>query len=57
MKINSAEKGLLMQALETEQARVKRQINAEKNQAIKELHQSTLNSVVVLIGRVSQEPV
>ena len=57
MKINLAEKILIVGSLETEMARVKRAINAEKSQAIKEIHNSMLQTLVVLIGRVSNEPV
>lgn len=57
MVINAAEKSLLLTALETEQARLKRSINAEKSQAIREIHSKTLGDVTALHGRVYNEVV
>lgn len=57
MKISSSDKILLVGALETELARVKRAINKEKSQAIKEIHSAMQSQLQGLIGRVSNEVV
>lgn len=57
MKISSSDKILLVGSLETEVARVKRAINAEKSQPIKEIHASMLAQLQGLIGRVASEVV
>lgn len=56
MKLSSSDKILLDAALQTELARVKRAINAEKSQAIKEIHGQMQAQLHDLIGRVSKEP-
>ncbi|WNK13383.1 MAG: hypothetical protein [Microvirus sp.] len=55
MKLTLKDKTMLSGALDTEVARVRRAINAERSQAIKELHQMTLNDLLALQGRVSVE--
>lgn len=57
MKISSSDKILLVGSLETEVARVKRAINAEKSQPIKEIHAAMLAQLQGLIGRVANEVV
>lgn len=57
MKVNKDEKGLLLSALETELARLKRAANAQKSEGIRELLAVEVVAVQALIGRVSQEPV
>lgn len=55
MVLNAFEKSILLTALETEQARLKRSINAEKSQPIREIHSQTLGAVTALHGRVYNE--
>ena len=55
MNLNKSDKVVLQAALETEEARIKRAINAQSNQGIKELMQAELVLVRELQGRVSQE--
>jgi len=55
MVITSSDKILLVGALETELARVKRAINAEKSQPIKEIHAAMQAQLQGLVGRVANE--
>lgn len=57
MKINVDDKKLIVAALETQIAKVKRQIVASSNQSIKEILEGQRLSLVALVARVSQEPV
>lgn len=57
MVLTSSDKILLNGALETEIARVKRAINSEKSQAIREIHGSMLAQLQGLVGRVANEVV
>lgn len=57
MKLNVEDKKLIVAALETQIAKVKRQIVASSNQSIKEILEGQRLSLVALVGRVSQEPV
>lgn len=57
MNLNLDEKTILLVALETEHARLKRAINAEKTQAIKEILSARQSATLALFGRVSNEPV
>lgn len=55
MVITSSDKILLVGAIETELARVKRAINAEKSQPIKEIHGQMQAQLQSLLGRVANE--
>ena len=55
MVISLKDKILLNGALDTEIARVKRAINSEKTQAIKEIHGAMLADLQGLLGRVVNE--
>lgn len=55
MNISKEDKLYLLNALETEQARLKRSMNAEKSQQIKEIHQFNLQRITELHGRVFNE--
>ena len=56
MNVNKSDKEILLQALDTELARLKRAVNAEKNLPIKEILQGRIGEVMAVLGRVSQEP-
>lgn len=53
--ISKDDRLLLLLALTTEQARVKRAISAESSQAIREIHDQKLQALVALQGRVFNE--
>lgn len=57
MVLNAKDKELMLSALQTETARVKRAMNSSANQSIKEIHQAQLFDLQELVGRVSKEPV
>lgn len=57
MKVNAIEKSILLNALETEASRVKRSINVQVNQSIKEILSADLAAINALAGRLSNEPV
>lgn len=57
MVLNAKDKELMLSALQTESARVKRAMNSSANQSIKEIHQAQLFDLQELVGRVSKEPV
>lgn len=55
MVLSKDDRVLLMLALHTEQQKVKRAINAETNQAIREILDVKLQALVALHGRVYNE--
>jgi len=55
MVVTKVDKELLLRSIETEQARVRRAINAEKSQAIREIHSVLLSDLTALHGRVYNE--
>lgn len=57
MKLNKASKQYLLTALDTEIARYKRMINAQDNQAIKEILDADLRAMVALSGELHNEVV
>lgn len=56
MQLSQMEKDMLDTALDTEISRVKRAINAEKNQSIKEILSAQMRDYEMLRGRISKEP-
>lgn len=56
MNLNTAEKLLLISALDTEAARLKRAANAASNPSIKEILGGQLADVNALAARVHNEP-
>jgi len=57
MQLTSDDKGIMLTALQTEHARLKRAINAEKNLQIKEILAAREAATLAFYGRVSNEPV
>lgn len=55
MILSKDDKVLLLRALSTEAARVRRAVNAESNQAIKEILAGQEQAVQALYGRVHNE--
>lgn len=55
MVVSAKDKELLLRSIETEQARVRRAINAEKSQAIREIHSTLLGDLTAIHGRVYNE--
>lgn len=56
MNLTAKDKELLVSALETETAKVKRAINAASNQSIKEILGAQVSDLQSLVGRVYNEP-
>lgn len=57
MNLNASDKELLISALDTEAARLKRAANTSPNAAIKEILGNQLASLHALSGRFHNEPV
>lgn len=55
MVISKEDKVILLKALSTEQARVRRAINAESNMSIKEILRGSEEAIQALYGRVHNE--
>lgn len=55
MNLSSNDKSLLLVAIDTEVAKIKRAINATFNQSIKEILQGDINQYISLSGRISNE--